>query len=119
MAHPLQAFSVVEVAKPKIGENHPARVRADVTVNLNLRPEIKAEWENLRKHDVAFLITVRPINPIGSYCRVSLISSNCFICPCVYTQTCYISKDLHSKYYFVELRVVSHNVDTVSKYLYT
>ena len=75
MAHPLQAFSVVEVAKPKIGENHPARVRADVTVNLNLRPEIKAEWENLRKHDVAFLITVRPINPIGSYRRVSLISS--------------------------------------------
>ena len=75
MAHPLQAFSVVEVAKPKIGENHPARVRADVTVNLNLRPEIKAEWENLRKHDVAFLITVRPINPIGSYLRMGLISS--------------------------------------------
>ncbi len=65
MAHPIQAFSVVEVAKPKIGENHPARVRADVTVNLNLRPEIKAEWENLRKHDVAFLVTVRPVNPIG------------------------------------------------------
>ncbi len=70
MAHPIMAFSVVEVAKPKIGENAPARVRADVTVNLNLRPEIKMEWENLRKHDVAFLITVRPENPIGESARL-------------------------------------------------
>ena len=35
----------LQVAKPNIGENHPAQVRADVTVNLNLRHEIKAEWE--------------------------------------------------------------------------
>jgi len=36
----------LKVAKPRIGENHPARVSADVTVNLNLRPEIKREWES-------------------------------------------------------------------------
>ncbi len=66
MAQPIVGFNVVEVAKPKIGENHPARVRADVTVNLNLRYEIKNEWENLRKHDVAFLVTVRPTEPIGT-----------------------------------------------------
>lgn len=66
MAHPIQGFNVVEVAEPNIGENHPARVRADVTVNLNLRPEIKQEWEALRKHDVAFLITVRPPFKIGT-----------------------------------------------------
>jgi len=35
-----------QVAKPRIGENHPARVSADVTLNLNLRPEIKREWES-------------------------------------------------------------------------
>jgi len=35
-----------QVAKPRIGENHPARVSADVTVNLNLKPEIKREWES-------------------------------------------------------------------------
>lgn len=49
-----------------VGEKRPSRVRADVTVNLNVRPEIKGEWENLRKHDVCFLITVKPVNPIGT-----------------------------------------------------
>ena len=34
-----------QVAKPNIGENHPASVRADVTLTLNLRPQVKAEWE--------------------------------------------------------------------------
>ncbi|XP_034238562.1 RNA helicase aquarius isoform X1 [Thrips palmi] len=66
MAQPIVNFAVVEVAKPNIGENHPSRVRADVTVNLNVRREIKNEWENLRKHDVCFLITVRPSVPIGT-----------------------------------------------------
>ena len=39
------AFTVVEVAKPNIGENWPTRVRADVTINLNVRDHIKDEWE--------------------------------------------------------------------------
>nr|CAD7575589.1 unnamed protein product [Timema californicum] len=51
MAQPIVNFAVVEVAKPNIGEKRPSRVRADVTVNLSVRNEIKAEWENLRKHD--------------------------------------------------------------------
>jgi intron-binding protein aquarius len=47
------------------GEKRPSRVRADVTVNLSVRNEIKTEWENLRKHDVCFLITVHPTASIG------------------------------------------------------
>ncbi|XP_060117192.1 RNA helicase aquarius isoform X1 [Heteronotia binoei] len=66
MAQPIVAFTVVEVAKPNIGENWPMRVRADVTVNLNVRDNIKEEWEGLRKHDVCFLITVRPTQPYGT-----------------------------------------------------
>ncbi|XP_074037324.1 RNA helicase aquarius isoform X2 [Leptinotarsa decemlineata] len=66
MAQPILNFAVVEVAKPNIGEKRPSRVRADVTVNLAVRQEIKTEWENLRKHDVCFLITVKPSNPIGT-----------------------------------------------------
>ncbi|XP_043929809.1 RNA helicase aquarius isoform X2 [Protopterus annectens] len=66
MAQPIVTFTVVEVAKPNIGENWPARVRADVTVNLNVRHQIKQEWEGLRKHDVCFLITVRPTQPYGT-----------------------------------------------------
>lgn len=45
MAQMITAFSIVEVAKPKIGESWPARVRADVTVNLNVQDHIKHEWE--------------------------------------------------------------------------
>ncbi|XP_052775236.1 RNA helicase aquarius-like [Mya arenaria] len=66
MAQPIAGFSVVEVAKPHVGENHPAQVRADVTLTLSVVPSIKAEWEGLRKHDVAFLITVRPTSKIGT-----------------------------------------------------
>ncbi|OXU23077.1 hypothetical protein TSAR_003253, partial [Trichomalopsis sarcophagae] len=66
MAQPITQFAVVEVAKPNIGEKRPSRVRADITINLSVRKEIKSEWENLRKHDVCFLITVKPMNPIGT-----------------------------------------------------
>lgn len=45
MAQPIVSFTVIEVAKPNIGENWPMRVRADVTVNLNVRDNIKDEWE--------------------------------------------------------------------------
>lgn len=66
MALPIQAFAVVEVAKPHIGEKKPSRVRADVQITLNTKEEIKEEWEGLRKHDVCFLINVRPATPIGT-----------------------------------------------------
>ncbi|XP_072313298.1 RNA helicase aquarius isoform X2 [Eucyclogobius newberryi] len=66
MAQIITAFSIVEVAKPNIGESWPARVRADVTVNLNVQDHIKNEWEGLRKHDVCFLVTVRPTLPYGT-----------------------------------------------------
>lgn len=52
----------MQVAKPRLGENHPARVRADITILLSTRYNIRNEWEGLRKHDVAFLVTVRPTN---------------------------------------------------------
>ncbi|GFV81916.1 RNA helicase aquarius [Trichonephila clavipes] len=60
MAQPITTFSIIEVGKPNIGEKQPSRVRADVTVTLSTRHDIKTEWEALRKHDVCFLITVKP-----------------------------------------------------------
>ncbi|XP_065342666.1 RNA helicase aquarius [Cloeon dipterum] len=66
MAQPITGFTIVEVARPNIGEKRPARVRADVSVHLNVRREIKNEWENLRKHDACFLICVQPTNTIGT-----------------------------------------------------
>lgn len=34
-------------------------------VTLNVKKDVQEEWENLRKHDVCFLLTVKPILPIG------------------------------------------------------
>ena len=65
MAQPIVTFTIVEVSKPNIGEKQPSRVRADIKLNLNLKPAIKAEWEALRKHDVCFLVTVKPTCKIG------------------------------------------------------
>lgn len=48
-----------------LGDLQPSRVRADVSVTLNVKKDIQEEWENLRKHDVCFLLTVKPILPIG------------------------------------------------------
>lgn len=65
MALPITSFVVVEVSKPHLGEKKPSRVRADVSLTLSVRKDIKDEWENLRRHDVCFLITVRPTRPYG------------------------------------------------------
>lgn len=45
MALPISTFSVVEVGKPNVGENRPSRVRADITVELNVADSVKMEWE--------------------------------------------------------------------------
>ncbi|CAF3809884.1 unnamed protein product [Rotaria magnacalcarata] len=66
MAQPITNFTIVEVAKANIGESHPSRVRADVTLVLNTRGDIKKEWENLRKHDICFLITCKSSTKVGT-----------------------------------------------------
>jgi intron-binding protein aquarius len=42
MAVPLSNFTIVEVAKPNIGERQPSRVRADITVHLSMRDNIRS-----------------------------------------------------------------------------
>ena len=66
MAIAIDSFAIVEVRKPNLGEKHPSRVRADIIVNLNVRKEVKNEWQSLRRHDVCFLVTVRPTCPPGT-----------------------------------------------------
>ncbi|CAF1146934.1 unnamed protein product [Adineta steineri] len=66
MAQPITNFTIVEVGKANIGESHPSRVRADVTLVLNTRKDIKREWEHLRKHDICFLITCKPSTKSGT-----------------------------------------------------
>lgn len=42
---PIINFAVVEVAKPYLGENRPSRVRADVTLTLDVPDHVRQEWE--------------------------------------------------------------------------
>lgn len=63
MAQPITTFNIIEIAKPNVGEKAPSRVRADVSVDLEyLKQDIRTEWDNLRKHDVGFLISLKPSN---------------------------------------------------------
>ena len=90
MAQTIDKFAITEVRKPKVGENKPAAVTgegclphsvvlkqpscmltstpwcaAEITINLaNMRPEVRAEWDELKQHDVLFLLTIRPPDSI-------------------------------------------------------
>jgi len=66
MCLPLQTFSIVEVARPLLGEVRPRSVRADIVIDVDLRREMRNEWEGLKKHDIIFLLTVRPKLPYGT-----------------------------------------------------
>ncbi|GAN09003.1 intron-binding protein aquarius [Mucor ambiguus] len=59
MAVPIQDFNIVDVGEANLGESKPSRVRADVGFNVQkYSPNIRNEWDNLRKHDVLFLLTI-------------------------------------------------------------
>ncbi|OTF73724.1 intron-binding protein aquarius-like protein [Euroglyphus maynei] len=66
MAIPIDSFHITEIGPARIGEDKPSRVRGEIIVNLNVKKSIKNEWESLRKHDVCFLITVRPETKPGT-----------------------------------------------------
>ena len=42
----LTVASNSQVGKPKVGENRPSRVRADVTVHLAVKDPVRVEWES-------------------------------------------------------------------------
>ncbi|CAO0789808.1 unnamed protein product [Mucor circinelloides] len=59
MAVPIQDFNIVDVGEANLGESKPSRVRADVGFDIQKYSKtIRNEWDNLRKHDVLFLLTI-------------------------------------------------------------
>jgi hypothetical protein len=67
MAAPLDAVAVCEVAPPQVGETVPARVQADVSLDLSCLPyAVRTDWDQLRERDVLFLVTVRCPVPAGA-----------------------------------------------------
>eukprot|EP00798_Chlamydomonas_sp_ICE-L_P018650 gene18650-25166_t len=50
-----------DVRKPSVGENKPAAVTADIVIDTTpARRDVRGEWDELKQHDVLFLLTIRP-----------------------------------------------------------
>ncbi|CAG8601288.1 9980_t:CDS:10 [Paraglomus brasilianum] len=66
MAVEIERFSIVEVAKPNLGESKPSQVKADITFNIGRYTEsIRNEWDSLKQHDVLFLLTIQAHEQTG------------------------------------------------------
>jgi len=63
MALPISVFKITEVRKPAVGEFKPAAVTANIVYDTQaLRGNIRAEWDQLKLHDVLFLLTIRCVH---------------------------------------------------------
>lgn len=61
MALPIKEFTLLQVAKPNLGETKPAQVLAEVQYSLHsFRGQIRDEWDSIKVHDVIFLVTANP-----------------------------------------------------------
>ncbi|KAK4124003.1 P-loop containing nucleoside triphosphate hydrolase protein [Parathielavia appendiculata] len=59
MALPIAKPTILEVVPPRVGDDKPSLVRAEVTIDLRkLSPHVRREWESLRPDDVLFLAAV-------------------------------------------------------------
>ncbi|KAK0637250.1 hypothetical protein B0T17DRAFT_567791 [Bombardia bombarda] len=59
MALPIAKPTIVDVAPPLVGDDVPATVRAEVTIDLRkCSNAIRRDWESLRPDDVLFLVAV-------------------------------------------------------------
>ncbi|MCL7030325.1 hypothetical protein MKW94_020624, partial [Papaver nudicaule] len=67
MGVPIKEFKIKEVKQPNIGEVKPAFVTADVTLSVSsYEAHIRSEWNSLKEHDVLFLLSIRPLEPLNS-----------------------------------------------------
>jgi intron-binding protein aquarius len=58
MAAPIDRVAVTQVRKPRLGDKKPSLVQAEITIDLSpFTGAVRQEWEEIRKHDVLFLLT--------------------------------------------------------------
>ncbi|KAJ3096445.1 hypothetical protein HDU96_000766 [Phlyctochytrium bullatum] len=66
MAVPIDLFEVYDVGDVHVLTNKPRHVRAKINYNIgNYTDAIRREWDNLRRHDVLFLVTIS-VSPEGN-----------------------------------------------------
>lgn len=66
MASPISTFAIISVSAPKLGEVPPRSVIADIQIDLSRLPDtIADEWNELKPHDVLFLLSLKPSTLMG------------------------------------------------------
>ena len=67
MALPLREARLVRVAQPALGDTKPSEVICELSVTLDKCPQQtwRAEWENIRRHDILYAVTVQPGDTIA------------------------------------------------------
>jgi intron-binding protein aquarius len=56
-------WSILEVAPPRVGDDRPAWVRAEISLDVGrLSENVRREWESLRTDDVVFLMAVKAVD---------------------------------------------------------
>ncbi|KAJ7534618.1 hypothetical protein O6H91_13G103100 [Diphasiastrum complanatum] len=61
MAVPIKDFKIAEVKQPNIGDVKPSAVTAEVTFSIShYRGAMRSEWDELKEHDVLFLLSIQP-----------------------------------------------------------
>ena len=64
----------MEIAAPRVGDDKPAYVRAEITLDLGkVQDNVRQEWDSLRPKDIVFLLSVKPQQTNGA--RLNGISS--------------------------------------------
>ncbi|KAK9325607.1 P-loop containing nucleoside triphosphate hydrolase protein [Lipomyces orientalis] len=64
MAQRISRPAILETAPAKVGESHPAYVRAELYLELDrVSEEVQKEWEMLRPEEVVFLVALQAPNP--------------------------------------------------------
>jgi len=60
MAMQIAKPAIIEVVAPRVGEEVPAEVRAEVILDVSRMPDnLRKEWEGLKQGDVVFLLSVQ------------------------------------------------------------
>lgn len=61
MAVPIKEFKITEVKRPNIGEVKPSACIAEITFTVSrYRGSMRSEWDELKEHDVLFLLSIQP-----------------------------------------------------------
>ncbi|KAF2813676.1 uncharacterized protein BDZ99DRAFT_495326 [Mytilinidion resinicola] len=63
MALPISKPAIIDVAPAKVGDEHPAQVKAEIILDVSrLNYGVRKDWDSLRADDVVFLLDVHPVD---------------------------------------------------------